>query len=92
MSAGAILTRDVGAVLELFVHYRIHRNHHVSFFCHMLVSVFDLFAYPVLEGLVDDRRTHVYDPLLGRLCEVLVIGEERFNVRDVGDELHDLLE
>ena len=76
LSSSAILTRDVGAVLELFGHHRVHLDHKVSFFCHVLVSVLDLFADPLLERLVDDRRAHVDDPLLGRLRNVLVVWEE----------------
>ena len=58
----------------------------------MLVSVFDLFAHPVLEGLIDDRCTDVDYPLLGRLRNVYVVGEESLNVGDISNELQDLLE
>ena len=76
LSSGPILTRDVSAVLELLGHHRVHLDHQVSFFCHKLVSVLDLFADPLLERLVDDGRAHVDDPLLGRLRNVLVVWEE----------------
>ena len=82
----------MSTVLKLRCHHRVHRDHHVSLLRHQLVSVLDLFTHPLLEGLIDDRCAHVDDPLLGRLREVLVVGEEGFDVGDVGDELENLLD
>ena len=81
----------MSTVLKLRRHHGVHRDHHISLFRHQLISVLDLFTYPLLEGLIDDRSAHVDDPLLGRLREVLVVGEEGFDVGDVGDELENLL-
>ena len=44
------------------------------------------------EWFIDDGRTHVDDPLLRRLREVLVVRKERFDVWVVGDELQDLFD
>ena len=87
-----VLTRDVGAVLELLRHDRIHGDHHVALLGHQLVPVLDLLTHPGLEGLVDDGSADVDDPLLRRLRQVLVVGQVRLDVGDVGDELEDLLD
>ena len=81
----------MGAVLEVGGHHGVHRDHHVSLLRHQLVPVLDLLGNPFLEGLIDDCSAHVDDPLLRRLREVLVVGEEGFDVGNVGDELENLL-
>ena len=89
---GAILTRDVGAGSELLSHDGVHGDHHVALLRHQGVAVFDLLADPSLEWLVDDGSTDVHDPLLRRLRQVLVVGEEGLDIGIVGDELEDLLD
>ena len=75
------LTRDMGAVLELLIHLSVHLYHHVSFLRHQLVPILDLRTNPLLEWVADDRRADIDDPLLGRLYQINVVGEE---VSDVG--------
>ena len=92
VGVGEVLTGDVRAVLELAGHDRVHGDHHVALLRHQLVAVLDLLADPGLEGPVDDGGADVDDPLLRRLRQVLVVGQVRLDVGDVGDELEDLLD
>jgi len=81
----------VSGVGELRGHDRIHRDHHVAFDRHLLVPVLDLLADPLLEGLADDSRDHIHNPLFGSLRQILVVREEVSDVWLADDEFEDLL-
>ena len=49
-------------------------------------------GHPSFERLIDDGCIHVDDPLLRRLRQVMVVWQERFDVREVGDEFQDLFD
>ena len=82
----------MGAGSELLSHDGIHGDHHVALLRHQGVAVFDMLADPSLEWLVDDGSTDVHEPLLRRLRQVLVVGEEGLDIGIVGDELEHLLD
>ena len=62
----AALTADGGRLLEDLGDLWVHVDHEVLLHCDLLVSHLDLLADPPVEGLPDDGRANVTDPLLGR--------------------------
>ena len=55
---------------------RVHRDQHVLLRRDGGVPLFDLLADPSPERLTDDGRADVDDPLLRRLPQLLVVGQE----------------
>ena len=55
---------------------RVHVDEHVLLCCDGLVPLFNLFANPDSERLSNDCRSDIYDPLLGRLPQLLIVGQE----------------
>ena len=86
-----VLTGDMGGVVELLSHVRVHADHQLAFLDYLSVTVLHLFTDPALEGLTDDSCTDVEDPLLGHFHQVRIVGDVISNVREVDNELEDLL-
>ena len=59
-----VLTADSVGVAEGLENIWVHLNEEIFCNSHGVVSVLDLFRYPVSEWIADNSSSHVTDPLL----------------------------
>ena len=72
---GRVLTADVGGGPELGRHLRVHGDHDFFLGIHESISLLDLVLDPRSELFSQDHCADVYEPLLGHLLEVRIVGE-----------------
>jgi hypothetical protein len=66
----AALTTDSGRLFEDLGDLRVHLNHQVLLHRDLLVPQLNLAADPLIEGLADNGRSNVANPLLGRFGQL----------------------
>ena len=71
---------------------RVHADQHVLLCRDEVVTLLDLIADPIQEGLADDRRAYVADPLLRRLPELILGWQKEYDVLMLHEEVEDLLQ
>ena len=82
----------MSGVVELLSHVWIHADHELALLDCRSVLFLHLLIDPSLERHADDGSTDIDDPLLGDFGQVWIIGKVVGNVRQVADELEDLLD
>ena len=82
----------MGGGFELGRHLRVHGDHDLLLFAHQGVALLDLLDDPILEGITEDNRENVDEPLLGHLWKVDIIRKIHGDDRFVGGVLEDLLD
>ena len=82
----------MGAGVELGRHHGVHFDHDLLLLGHDGVALLHLRLDPGLEGLADDSRADVHNPLLGHLRHVGLVRQVIGDVGLLAGELADLLE
>ena len=86
------LTADMRRGFKPSSHLRVHGDHHLLLLAHQGVALLDLLDDPILEGITEDNRENVDEPLLGHLWKVDIIRKIHGDDRFVGGVLEDLLD
>ena len=89
---GALLTRDMGAGVELGQHLWVHGDHDLLLFRHRCIPVLDLLADPLLEAVSEHGGTDIHEPLLRDLRDIDLVGEVLLDPWVLRREGQDLLD